>query len=181
MMKKLMVLFAVAALVMLLFPAGTYAWSEDDPGIAPKLIAAKQFWVGDVLIWNDGANLYIDYHTWDSSRYCLIEAHAHVATSVALIPQKNGNPIPGQFMFKDDDLGCTSFARFVYPLPAGWTPGTELIIAAHAVVQKPSEPGWEETAWTVECGQLQDYTFGGKQWAAWVPYKLEAYPPPAVP
>ena len=50
--------------------------------------------------------------------------------------QKKAIPIPGQFPYGDDDLdGVESYQECV-PLPAGIGCDDDIIIAAHAVVEK---------------------------------------------
>jgi hypothetical protein len=89
--------------------------------------------VGDVLIWNDANNLYIKY-VMAADGINIAKAQAQVATSLADIPQSNGNPVPGQFDYKSPELGYVSEFTFTIPLKASWTAGTQLIIAAHADV-----------------------------------------------
>jgi hypothetical protein len=91
---------------------------------------------GDVLIWNDGDNLYVKYMT--SGDWCLTETHLHVATSLDAIPQKNGNPPPGQF---DYPMEHDCVTQYTYTIDLGdWEPcETDLYIAAHAEVQKLSD------------------------------------------
>jgi hypothetical protein len=62
------------------------------------------------------------------------ETHLHVATSLEGIPQKNGNPPPGQFEFKmEHDPWVDDYTYMI--LLGDWTVGEALYIAAHAVVK----------------------------------------------
>jgi hypothetical protein len=145
--------------------------TEDDPfktdliadGGDPELAIV----VGDVLVWNDVGTLYVKYVITDSD-WCLTETHLAVATSLVDIPQKNGNPIPGKFLYQcyyDEDEGkwvlkikdegneganCDAaylnlidpcLSTITYTIPLTWDLGTELFIAAHAVVEK----SWTES------------------------------------
>ena len=87
--------------------------------------------VGNVDVWNDGDYLYVQYVT--SGGWCLTETHLHVATSMEAIPQRNGNPVPGQFDYKAEHDCIT---QYPYTIPLNWDPCTNVYIAAHAVVQK---------------------------------------------
>ena len=86
--------------------------------------------VGDVNVWNDGDYLYVQYVV-DAPGWCLTETHLHVAMSMEAIPQKNGNPPPGQFDYKTEHACVT---EYTYEIPLEWTPCTDLYIAAHADV-----------------------------------------------
>jgi len=90
---------------------------------------------GDVIVeyilGND--HLTVTYNTEDG--WLMDEIHFHVATTPADIPQKNGNPIPGKFTYKIEDLGGVNTWPFDIPLPEGVTCGP-IYFAAHAKVYK---------------------------------------------
>lgn len=88
--------------------------------------------VGDVSIWNDMDYLYVKYQTDDP--WCITETHLHVALTPESIPQKKGNPIPGHFTYNDEWDPCIPEYTYTIPLPV--VPGTNVSIAAHAVVQR---------------------------------------------
>jgi hypothetical protein len=90
--------------------------------------------VGEVLVWNDGNTLYVQYVV--TAPWCLTETHLHVFLDnigYTDVPQRNGNPPPGQFDYKEEH-DCVE--EYTYTIPLAWDAGTELFIAAHAVVQK---------------------------------------------
>jgi len=105
--------------------------TADDPQVI-DLLAGQTEKVGEVEVWNDEFNLYVKYIITDLD-WCLTETHLHVATSLGDIPQKNGNPPPGKFDYKEEH-DC--LADYTYTIPLTWVPGTELFIATHAVVKK---------------------------------------------
>jgi hypothetical protein len=107
--------------------------TEGDPFVT-KLFAGQTIEVGTVEVWNDVNNLYVKYVIDDPTEWCLTETHLHVATSLVSIPQKNGNPIPGKFDNKGEH-DCLE--EFLYTIPLAGL-GTELFIAAHAVVMDMS-------------------------------------------
>lgn len=134
-MKK--VLFPILALVLalgLVLPVAAH--TEGDPFVT-NLIAGQYDDVGDVKVWNDDTNLYVQYVT---TNWKMTETHLHVATSLDGIPQKNGNPPPGQFDYKMDH--DPPVAEYTYIIPLSWDPCTELYIAAHAVAWSETKTMW---------------------------------------
>jgi len=107
--------------------------TADDPQ-KTTLFAGQTLDVGDVLVWNDGDTLYVQYVITDPD-WCLTETHLQIATTLAGIPQnKKGNPIPGHFE-ENDEHGCVPEVLYTYDLTEkGWSVDQELFIAAHAVV-----------------------------------------------
>jgi hypothetical protein len=95
--------------------------------------------VGDVRVWNDGENLHVEYVVTDED-WCITETHLEVATALEDIPQVNGNPPPGQFTYGGEH-DCV--AGVTYSIPLSWDPGTDLMIAAHGVVQTGGIDGVE--------------------------------------
>jgi len=132
-MKKLCHILIAATFLLALLPAAALAHTEDDPKVV-ELLAGQTMDVGDVKVWNDGETLYIKYEVTDTD-WCITETHLQVATSLEDIPQKNGNPIPGKFE-ENDEHDCVSEVLYTYNLAdRGWSPDTNLFIAAHSVVQ----------------------------------------------
>jgi len=102
--------------------------TETAPDVF-TLYAGQNIDVGTVEVWNDGEELHIVYNT--TGGWEMTETHLAVATSIDGIPQKNGNPPPGQFPYKHEDLGGVIIDEYVISLN-GWDVETELLIAAHA-------------------------------------------------
>jgi hypothetical protein len=163
-MKRVIVVLMGVALLLGLF---TTVVSANDSTMWYKLIAGQTEYVGDVEVWvDDGTGaLHVRYQTF--AGYCLKETHVHVADSVDGIPQNNGNPVPGQFASKHDELGCVQSDEHVFAGP--WDSG-RVYIAAHAVVGKTCDACWEETGWGVRCGQMDRFAFPGKNWAVYIQY-----------
>lgn len=130
------------------------------------LYAGQNIEVGVVKVWNDTQNLYVKYVINDPD-WCLTETHLHVAKYFADIPQtKKGNPIPGQFDYKDEYDCVKESDLYTIPLDQELMPcETELFIAAHAVVQMREIQ--EETAWGGED------TFNDKNWATYFEYTIQ--------
>jgi hypothetical protein len=134
-MKKLIQILILGSLLLVLVPAIAFAHTAADPFVTDltagggNIMSAKD--VGDVLVWNDDANLYVKYVVTDGD-WCLTETHLQIALELGGIPQANGNPIPGQFTYGGWH-NCVG--DYTYQIPISWDPGTELLIAAHGVVQ----------------------------------------------
>ena len=95
------------------------------------LIAGQNLDVGDVIVNNDGENIYVTYLVLEPG-WGMLQTHLHLATSLAGIPQTpKGNPKIGHF---DYQLEHEMIQEYTYVIPLSWNPGTELFIAAHAVV-----------------------------------------------
>jgi len=103
------------------------------------LIAGQNHDAGDITVTNDGDNLFITYTL--EGDWTMSEAHLYVGTTY---PKKNA---PGQFPYKVSDLGGVTEYTFTVPL-GDWDCGTDLIIAAHAVVTDGAVGGFgEQTGW----------------------------------
>jgi len=136
----------IVAVFMLVLPIVAYA--ESTPYATPLIAGGgnpkSAVEVGEVRIWNEGGFLKVQYMidadltpndpTDDGVPTLLYETHLYVAESLAAIPQKNGNPIPGQFkpFSKVHHPGVTTYT-YTIPIPKFETP---LYVAAHAVVKK---------------------------------------------
>lgn len=99
------------------------------------LYAGQNMPVGFVDITNDATNLYVTYQL-DAVGWRITETHVAVGASLAEIPtNKAGNPKVGQFEFSL--VHDPSVASWTEIIPLGdWSAGMDLVIAAHAVVQK---------------------------------------------
>jgi len=105
--------------------------TEDAPFVT-TLFAGQDIPVGTVSVWNDTENLYVKYET--TGDWVMTQTHLAVADSADGIPQKNGNPIPGQFPYSTKHDPAVT--EFTYTIPLV-NPITPLYIAAHAKVQLP--------------------------------------------
>lgn len=98
------------------------------------LMAGQHHHSGTVTVTNDANNLTFTYNTEGNWR--LYETHLYVGTTVL------NNPAPGSFPYKAEGLGGTTSHTFV--VPNSWPVGTQLYLAAHAVVKNGTQ---SETAW----------------------------------
>ena len=152
-MKKIFHLGIVLAFLLALVPVSTIAHYEDDP-LVVDLLAGQTEDIGDVKVWNDADNLYVQFvYTGDDCGF--LEVHLQVDEDAFDddIMTKKGNPIPGKFE-KSYDVGCFTQHTFAYDLASeGFVPGDFLLIAAHAalgleeflviVKEKLDEKDWE--------------------------------------
>ncbi|MFY0535636.1 hypothetical protein [Nannocystis pusilla] len=129
-----------------------------------ELIAGQNIDVGSVTVYNDETTVCVAFAT--EGDWYLTETHLAIAADPAAIPQKNGNPIPGQFPLHHEDLWTQHDAFCVLLADIGAEPGDPLYIATHAAVAQEieGEPVGGETAW----GQGQD--FPGKNWGMYFEY-----------
>ena len=132
MKKALLPILALALAIGLAVPVAAH--TENDPLIV-DLLAGQTQDVGEVRVWNDGANLHVEYVVDDTDWY-LTETHLHVANDVNDIPQtKKGNPKQGKFDYKNHDIYDVT-DEYVVPLADfGFEAGDNITIAAHAVVE----------------------------------------------
>jgi hypothetical protein len=126
-----------------------------EPVVTSYPLFAGQTWqVGVILVTNTAGKICVEYKLFDSvlaAGWRLTETHLAIATSANGIPQtKTGNPIPGQFPYsRSYDPGVSSDK---YCIDWSCAPGANIIIAAHAVVNKPSTSHLEYGSFCVASG-----------------------------
>lgn len=97
------------------------------------LYAGQHYRVGELYVSKDViANTLVVEYSLDAG-FSMSETHLHIATTLDGIPQKNGNPIPGQFEYKQDHDPKIDGYTYTIPWDDAWD-GINLYIAAHAVV-----------------------------------------------
>ncbi len=134
--------------------------------VVVDLIAGQHIDVGEINIWNDEDNLYIDFHT--TGDWFMTETHLAVSILVDDIPQKKGNPIPGHFPYKTEYEPPIQNESYVIPIEGEWFK-SGVCIAVHAAVQQIVDENimQEESAWGT------GIDFPGKNWATYFTYTLE--------
>lgn len=145
-------------------PIKTGLWEAEE-----DLMAGQHTNVGQLLMYDTAQSLVVRFDAKPDWR--ITETHLAIATSPDGIPQtKKGNPIPGQFQYKNDTLNSVESCQFNVPMT--WASGTTLYIAAHCVVKGVGEfCGQTESAWA---GNLM---FPGRNWANYTTYFTEYSPP----
>jgi hypothetical protein len=137
-------------------------WGEFD------LVAGQNMIVGDVTIWHDNVNLYIEYTT-DGDWY-LSETHVFIGDMNDLPTTKKGNPKIGHFPYAMDHDMVQEYTYTFALDDLGWEYGDgAFFIMAHAVVDRvvDGEVVQSETGWGCE----YDYE-ESQRWACYIDYKV---------
>jgi len=133
-------------------PYGTINICDYDTTV--DLIAGQNINVGEVKIWNDGDTLFVKYLI-NEPGWVIILTHLHITDDWTDIPQKNGNPIPGKFMYKK--IHIPGVNEYTYTIDFTDLRGSDpLYVAAHAIVKNIFKL---ESAWA------DGEDFPGKNWA----------------
>jgi len=130
------------------------------------IFAGQTINVGTVKVWNDHDQLHVVYTV--TGDWFMTESHVAVATDLSGIPQRNGNPVPGQFPYARTYNPKVQTDAYVIPL--GTIPaGTELYIAAHCLVVQ------EDTGVIIQrqTGWGGEEDFPGKNWAHYFRYGVK--------
>ncbi len=99
------------------------------------LYAGQDIEVGIVTVTNDDNYLDVKYEITEDG-WGIYETHVHVGIDLEDFPLAGrwGNPVPGQFDYKEEHDGVTEYTRRISL--DDFEVEDELIIAAHAVVKK---------------------------------------------
>lgn len=144
----------------------------DDPcgeTTTVRLLAGQTIESGVVIVENDGTELCVRYET--SGGWLITETHLDIRLSLADIPQtKAGNPKVGHFAFSHEFNDPVSTDEYCFSLAElGYTTGAELVIAAHASVERwvDGAPVQSETAWG------EGPNFRGSNWAMYLGHTVQ--------
>ena len=134
----------VVSLVMILSMltptiAGGHEGYENGVYKTP-LLAGQDMEVGEVIVWNDGENLYVKYELNEGAieeEWGITETHLHIANGLEDFPYagRTKNPVPGRFDYKRSYDPPVTEDTYIIPL-GDLEPGDEIFIGAHAVVEK---------------------------------------------
>lgn len=116
------------------------------------LVAGRTIDVGSVTVLEDDGELIVTLKT--DFPWCIEEVHVGIGETVDDIPQRRGNPVPGQFPYSDDPI-CTGEVSLIIPYT-----GNETVIAVHAEVYN-TETFEYEGAWGAGS------PFQGRNWATY--------------
>jgi len=166
-MKKriLAILLTLALAAAIAIPTALPVSAATTGAAPPSWASTSILWAGQnmnagtLYVWNIGTTLYVDYQT--TAPWTMSETHLQIATSLAGIPQANGNPIPGHFAMGDTLKSGATWDYFTYNMGTN----KSFDIAAQAEVSKPGD---SETAWA-GCPS-HGYPFPGKNWATYTTY-----------
>ena len=130
MRRRAFVIVAVLAVLAATLVATSISTAAPSGTQVADLFAGKTTDVGDVFVWNDATNLYVQIDV--TGGWCMTESHVAAASTLAGIPQNSqGNPPPGQFPYGDTYSPCATTDTFTIPLAEL---GTNPVIAVHAKV-----------------------------------------------
>jgi hypothetical protein len=153
--------------------SGAIIWQQDLPDLecaegcseeASYPLYAGQTWeVGDVLIKNcgegDAETICVKFVITDEAAIAegwgITEAHVAIADAPEDIPNKNGNPIPGQFPISEEFDPVTETEWFCLPYDG------EGIVAAHAKLELPELGHMEPHSFCAYSGLDTDLASGG--------------------
>lgn len=166
-MKRKTGILALIVLMLMVVPAFTFANGHPFGATITDLIAnggspETAIDVGDVVVWNDTDNLYVQYIV--TSPWCMTEIHLHIAESLEMVPQTmTNNPKPGQFGYQGI-YECVQMSTMVIPLDDSIC--TNLVVAAHAEVERTIDDTIEPVVITEGVWGAGD-EFEGKNWATY--------------
>ena len=108
------------------------ALANGEPGTTVSMCAGQSLDIGDVNVWNDDTNLYVEFDITTDGWY-LEETHVAAGTFPTT---KKGNPIPGQLPYSCELLSPhTDLATScMVTIPLEGLNGPYVDIAAHAAV-----------------------------------------------
>ena len=131
MMKRFAGLAAVAALGLGLTLAGGTAKAQlPGSSVVVDLIAGQYTKVGTVTAVYNAGNVQVTYQITQGT-WKIEEVHLAVGDNLSDIPQRNGNPNPGNFPYKAVLNKATSYT---FNVPFQCPSDHEIIVASHAVV-----------------------------------------------
>lgn len=163
-------LLAMGVLAAVPFTATSYAQELGNACgeiTAVPLLAGQHIDVGTVTVWNDADTLYVQFAT--TGNWVIDETHVHIGATVDDIPQKNGNPRPGQFAYKTTHDPAVT--EYTYEIPLGdYAAGDTLVVATHAALSLLDENG--EVIQT-ETGWGDGIDFPGKNWATYFEFTVQ--------
>jgi len=94
---------------------------------AIAIFVGQETFVGNAVVSNTDGTITIEFQI--NAPWEMVQSHVAVATSLSGIPQKNGNPIPGQFEYQSEHSPAVT--SYTYTLPTAYSVGTPLYIAVH--------------------------------------------------
>ena len=159
-----------------LAPDTGIAWYWAARPEAFVLWAGKTINAGTVTIWVDAEFVYVKYDM--AANWKLEETHVQVDDWLDGIPQRKGNPPPGQFEYGTTHNPRVQTYTYAIPLESDWDGTTTLYIATHAVaVQLDAYGGVVQR----QTGWAGGKDFPGKNWAKYILYLPKAFKDVTLP
>lgn len=134
-MKRKLALLLVVLMVFMMTGITSFADEHVDEF---TLLAGQDEEIGTVKVFNDGDYIYVNYILNQGALdegWLIYETHVHVGVDLSDFPlNKKDNPQVGLFEFGKEHDGVPDYEEVI---PIGdFVPGDNLMIAAHAVVEK---------------------------------------------
>ena len=165
---KVRVIGTTLALSLLLPAVLLLAHTADDPKIKFLLAGKKGLNIGEVQVWNDDVNLYVQIVMSDDTDQHLAETLVHVTLENDHDPvfprNKKGQLVPGHFLSADPNPATPLVHLHTIPLLDEWKQGERMAIAVHVATEEG------ETAWSDGC------VIEGTKWAKWFGYQYHIHP-----
>ncbi len=146
---------------------GLWSWSAQaqscNPPLVETLLAHGSIPAGTVSVGNDTVNLYVNFST--TGDFTMSRADVAVATSLSGIPQSGGQPNLSAFPYRktfSPEVTTYTFAIPLASIPA--TPGTSVLVAAHASLDSPTQghqQAWANPGQLFPCSQACKQSSGG--------------------
>lgn len=148
-MKRNIALLLVVLMMFMMTGITSFADAHDIDKFT--LYAGQDMPVGTVEVSNDGDNIDVKYVLNDDALengWLISETHVHVGTTKGDFPLNDkGNPKVGLFDYTMEHDGVENYE---YSIPMGdFKPGYDLMIAAHAVVERVEVTHEEDTSFTI--------------------------------
>jgi len=114
---------------------GMYFIFDQNPKTV-RLIAGQHFEAGTVEMRSEDGKTYVTLRT--NKTWKLVETHVHVADNLGEFTNPAGNPVPGQFRYKDEQLPMVE--QWTYEVTDSMPASGTVYVAVHAVVVASGEP-----------------------------------------
>jgi len=140
MKRRFSILMSLIVSLLLIFSMfmAVSAVDADHKAVYP-LYAGKTNQVGNVEVWNDQTNLYVEYKL-NVAGWEMTETHLSITeTSVGIPKTIEGNPIPGHFEFSEYHTPPVTSFLYTIPIADLDIELLNVVIAAHAKVQHWSD------------------------------------------
>ncbi len=153
--------------ILLLIPISQMANNIEDP-INTETITNDETKAVNIVIWNDQKNLFIEYDTING--WYLSETSEIVIVSyLNLTPTANYKLNMGKFEFINKHDPAVEIFTQIIPLAESWAKGTEISIAAHAVVIEEINV----FEWQDEKGWVKVYDYDSRIWSTYFDYIIQ--------
>ncbi len=123
--------------------------------------------LGELRLWNDATNLYVQFCTQGALGWMLDKTHVAACSCAASLPHNGQDkPVYNRYRYKMVHHGSRSTYTAILAIHEGCGPGTTVCVAAHATVVDKTNRQYEDV-W----GGLN--RLPGEKWACYATHVLE--------